>query len=152
MKPQMMQHYPHDPAGGVVGDCDRASVASILEMDVEDVPHFYEGWDGKSDTLDMWVARREWLRSQGWDIIPMAVWGDDPEAALGVLEGTSYDDRYFLFIGLSPRGTNHTVVAANGEIVHDPHPDGGGIVGPLDVNDEYFGVEFLVGFRPQMVA
>lgn len=36
---------------------------------------------------------------------------------------------YHVVVGPSPRGAyNHAVVGLNGKIVHDPHPDGGGLL------------------------
>ena len=38
---------------------------------------------------------------------------------------------YGILGGRSPRGTDHSVIIRGGEIVWDPHPAGGGVVGPL---------------------
>lgn len=49
---------------------------------------------------------------------------------------------YVMIGGESPRGNNHVVIAADGEIIHDPHPDGGGLIGPC--NNGLYYVETLV--------
>jgi len=51
MKPQEQQ-YSHNPDAGVFGDCFRASIASILELPIDDVPHFL--YDGSQD---LWLER-----------------------------------------------------------------------------------------------
>jgi hypothetical protein len=40
MKP-IDQEFMHDPEKGIIGDCFRACIASILELDINEVPHFY---------------------------------------------------------------------------------------------------------------
>jgi len=44
------------------GDCFRACVASVLEMKIDDVPHFCE--DGKHDGV-WYLAFRDWLKERG---------------------------------------------------------------------------------------
>ncbi len=36
----LMQRNHHDPANGIYGDCHRAAIASLLELPMDDVPHF----------------------------------------------------------------------------------------------------------------
>lgn len=49
-----------DPANGSYGDCVRACVASILEMESEQVPHFYHDGDGEAgfERMRFWLADR----------------------------------------------------------------------------------------------
>lgn len=37
------QEFRHDPENGVYGDCQRAIVASLLGLEMSEVPHFNEG-------------------------------------------------------------------------------------------------------------
>lgn len=48
---------------------------------------------------------------------------------------------YYLLGGDAGRGTGHTVVGFGGTIVHDPHPDNVGLIGPMD--DGYYWVTFF---------
>lgn len=36
-------------------------------------------------------------------------------------------DTLYMVTGLSPRGVGHVVIYRNGEMIHDPHPDNGGV-------------------------
>jgi len=89
------------------GNCLQACVATVLELELETVPNFvdFEDWRGE---LQAFLARYGF-----W-----AVWLADGPTPRG----------YHLIEGIGPRGLCHAVVGHNGEIVHDPHPDGGGIV------------------------
>jgi hypothetical protein len=107
---------------GVRGDCFRACVASILELPIEDVPHFV------AIEKDWWGEVQRWLAK--WDLF--ALWirvGED------FMLGWPAETTYCILNGESPRakGRKHCVVARldgwNFEVVHDPHPEGGGIVG-----------------------
>ena len=144
MTPQK-QLFRHDPAADVYGDCDRAAVASLLDMRAERVPHWYNGiWDG-SDDADIEKAherRRRWLAGRGIRLIQLALTSPDLEQLLGSISKTN-PDAYFLLVGESANGTGHTVVCHEGAIVHDPHPDDPGIVGPEPRSGCYW-VEFLV--------
>ena len=92
-----------------------AAVASVLELDLDDVPNFAavegDGW---------WRSFTDWLAARGWGVI--------------VLEGHYRWAGLALTRGKSPRGTyNHLVVTRAGELVHDPHPSGAGLDGnPID--------------------
>ncbi len=38
------------------------------------------------------------------------------------------DDRPYMVVGISPRGLNHVCIYQNGKLLHDPHPEGGGLL------------------------
>lgn len=140
MKPIMQSIFTPDGAPGVThvdgrpGDCYRACIASVFEMELEDVPHFVEigehlGDDDGSGTHHWWHVTREWLRRVfNLDICNIGVesW---PQVRADVLQS---DWRWALAAGKSPRDTNHIVVwdAVADELAHDPSPHGGGIVKP----------------------
>ncbi|CBA14749.1 hypothetical protein XALC_0204 [Xanthomonas albilineans GPE PC73] len=56
-------------------------------------------------------------------------------------------DIRYLLCGMSPRGTNHTVIACGGGYDWDPHPDGGFLVGPL--TSGYYEITFLLPLSMQ---
>ena len=102
------------------GNCMQACVASILEVDLDQVPNFMEfGPDEYLKTIT------EWCKSLGVIVINIdfAIKHDD------VFE--LFEDSYLIASGKSPRDEtkNHAVVWKNGSIVHDPHPDKTGLVG-----------------------
>lgn len=92
------------------GNCLQAAVASLFELALDDVPHFvaeddwwgcFEGWLARRNLLPVWI-------SEGHQI----PWGID-----------------YLATGTSPRGAfKHVVIERNGELVHDPHPSGAGLL------------------------
>lgn len=107
---------------GIPGDCLRAAVASLLDLPLHEVPHFalYRSW---------WDTMRRWVRdTYGLDfaclapvngtVRPYLLGGDDPEWS-GLLIGN----------GPSPRGPfwHVSIVDADLELVHDPHPSDMGL-------------------------
>lgn len=128
-----MQLFRHDPNNGVNGDCVRAVIASLLNKEnVEEVPHFGEGLDfSSSDAVPVFEQRIDaYLGTQqvkkfrtaytcGLDDLYNFVLRDNPGVPI-IVEG------------MSPRGRNHSVIYFNGVLAHDPHPDGGGIIGQMD--------------------
>lgn len=115
----------HDPPH-TIGNCFRASVASILEIGIDDMPHFEQTmFDG---TDDSWYAEFvDWLYDQGYGLVEWYVTHPDHcDIYVGPPPGT-----YVLATGPSPRHETeaHCVVYRNGELAHDPHPEGGGLAG-----------------------
>ena len=93
------------------GNCLQAAFASLFELPLEAVPHFVaeDDWWG---CLERWLAARGllpvWVPHS--DVIP---WGIP-----------------YLATGVSPRGEfKHVVIEQNGELIHDPHPEGTGLKG-----------------------
>ena len=119
--------FPH-------GNCFAACLASILELPIADVPNFCDGdnprW--KADCL-------EWLRPFGLYLLSVALPDDFPADQMPA--------GYHVMSGKSPRGKfNHSVVGFAGKMVHDPHPSGDGIDGPIT---EY---DFFVSLDPSELA
>jgi predicted subunit of tRNA(5-methylaminomethyl-2-thiouridylate) methyltransferase len=54
---------------GLGGNCFAASIASILELPVEEVPNFMA-----IETADYWTPMREWLRQRGKSECKKAFW------------------------------------------------------------------------------
>lgn len=106
------------------GNCFSACLASILELPIEDVPNFFEAQiiDGAAG---WWAALRDWLWTRGYGVIVL----NDPCGRLSQsLPGL------LIVSGESPRGRMHATIWESGSLVHDPHPEGGGIHSPLDIS------------------
>lgn len=131
------QLFRHDPESGVYGDCARTVIACILRMDIEDVPHVHGDITGE----DQSAMHDEFLAKHGINRIWIAFRAETPDQAVDWASQWS-NGMPFILSGESPRGTNHVVIGHEGKIIHDPHPDGGDLVGPTD-NDHYY-VEWLV--------
>ena len=101
--------------------CMAACVASILEIDLADVPRCFDG--RTADDEDAWDrdAQLRWLAGRGYGAIEFklltgVMWPPTP----GI---------YCIVTGRSPRGTMHAVVGATREmpalceLIHDPFWD-----------------------------
>lgn len=110
-----------------------ACLASILELDLDDVPNFGDDRTpqvaAEAGPMGWWTALRRWLRAGPPGYGPLDIgatsdlaevtWGDAPPEARYVVAGI-------------PRlgGWAHSVVAdALGFVVHDPYPGGSVAVG-----------------------
>lgn len=100
---------PGDPKA--TGNCMAACVASLLELDLDNVPNF------AADPRDTWwQGFQEWLVDRGWVAV--------------VLDGDYPWPGYSAASGKSPRGDyKHLVIHRGGKLVHDPHPAGTGLAG-----------------------
>lgn len=111
-----------------IGNCYPSCIASLLDLDLADVPHVYQlhPTDDEAAMQEM----LDWLRTRGLSSMSFG-WSD-------------WVQRYMhgslcVISGKSPRGGfNHAVVGEitreGWRLVHDPHPSGAGIVGePTDV-------------------
>lgn len=110
------------PDAEVVGNCYPACIASLLECDLSDVPHVYQLHRDNDAALTELLA---WLQPRGFTIM-CHPWGDWVHRWL--------NGALVIMSGKSPRGDwSHAVIGritADGwSLVHDPHPDGTGIVG-----------------------
>lgn len=96
------------------GDCMRAVVASLLDMTIEQVPHFIrfgEKW------LDMYLG---FLELCGWEYVG----NNSPGGVFPQIDGSI--NGYFYAVvpsSLYPDGTHAVVMDLNGIIVHDPNPN-----------------------------
>lgn len=118
------------------GNCLQACLASLLELPLDDVPNFcspdlgpVEKW---SLRMQSWLAE---VHGLGW--IPVLP-SDQGEATYP--EGTviGYPRGLSIKTGKSPRGDfQHSCVARDGEIVHDPYPGGGGVLPPCSYDILY---------------
>ena len=100
---------------GVDGNCQSACIATITGIPLDAIPNFTKL--GKTD-LQRRQAMCEWLWAHGWGIVTF------------VASDTEIRRWYPGFViagGESARGIYHGVVYKDGELWHDPHPDGTGL-------------------------
>lgn len=123
------------------GNCLSASLASVLELSLDEVPDFV-----KEHGLNYYHAVNEWLSQFGLMWLRVVVPPDSLPRFRPLPAGA-----ICLVTGHSPRGQgNHSIVATiedgwNVKLLHDPHPSGRGIVGK-----PWF-IEFLVPMDPKVV-
>ncbi len=98
------------------GNCFSACVASILELGIEDVPHFC-AYSNKR-----WLREAEaWLRENyNLTLLSFASRGTSGVYCIPAI--------HHILSGQSVRGLCHSVVGFRGKVVHDPHPSRKGIV------------------------
>lgn len=113
----MIEHrctVAHKPDAGSYGDCFRACVASILDIeDIESVPNFAAGGaDWYADFVD-WCYRRNIAA------ITFGIDGNEPIEAVGAF--MSGHNRYaiYILIGDTADGTHCAIYRAGG-LLHDP--------------------------------
>lgn len=142
MKPIDQTQF-YDEEKGTSGDCWRACLASILELDITSVPHFVAedraGGGHWFFETEKWLARRNlWIFEKHLS---------DGTGWIGpIIEGKS-GIGYFILNGKSPRGEHlHSVVAQGGNMVHDPHPSRAGLDGPPTA------VTIFVALNPALVS
>ena len=134
------QAFRHRPQEGVTGDCWRTCIATVLGVDRDAVPHVLAAdVDGDPD-----VMMRDWLATHGLGLVTFYIPGDAAELVdvLGFI-GMECPGVNVILSGMSPREINHSVVAADGAIVHDPAigADGTALVGPM--NNGYWQIEAI---------
>lgn len=127
--PQLNRHNPPDS----YGDCERACLASLLELPCEAVPNFCEPGPGETFSHSRWEVRRNaWLAERGF--VPIQQCYHETLSLDGVLAGSAAYHRglHFILTGESSNHVNHSVIVCDGVIVHDPSIDQSGIIGPCD--------------------
>lgn len=105
---------------GELGNCMSAVIATMLQIELNEVPYFIDGLDsnnGKTkeeNAIVFWDRIEDFLESKGLEISHYnydADWlRENP-------------DCYFLVSGVSPRGRHHVAIYKGDKPFHDPHPD-----------------------------
>lgn len=134
------QQYKHKPPA-TYGDCHRAALASLLELNLEEVPHFMQGL-GPDDGAIFNQLQDDFLRERGLDCIVIAFETtklEDVFACLMAMNGP----KLFLLGGESANNCGHTVVASPNGIIWDPSQNDSGIIGPM--KDGYYWITYIVG-------
>jgi hypothetical protein len=89
------------------GNCQQAATASLLGLELDEVPNFMEQPEG------FWQSFYAFLKRRGLYAFELG-----PNWA---------PDCYYLAYGPSSRGVSHAVVYRDGELAFDPHPSDEGI-------------------------
>lgn len=100
----------HNPEKGINGNCFRACIASILEVDIDSLPIFEDYFDLWPDVFVAWCNANR---------IDFCFTANPPNG-------------YSIITGTSIRGVLHCCIAFDGVVVHDPHPSK---VGLLEIRD-----------------
>ncbi len=125
---KVIQEVPdNDLEKGIVGDCLRAAIASILDLPLKSVPHFMQIYwpdaDKAARAFDKFVA------GQGYVMLVL------PGPAFMDLIRENDVDCYHLIGGIASSNGDtapHAVVGLNGKIVHDPNPMKPGLKGAIE--------------------
>lgn len=122
-----LQRIRHNPTGGTYGDCYRTAIACLLDVDPEEVPHA-NGADYAPGQQD--AELRAWLAPQKLNLVSFAYAEPDLSTLLGSMALCCGPDCNFILSGESTRGVDHSLIANASGVVHDVHPDQGGLIGP----------------------
>lgn len=102
----------HNPP--IIGNCFASAIASILEMEVEDVIQIQEHYED----VGWYALLNRWLAKRGWRV-----------RVISKYMANKLKGKHYFVTGLSPNypGEYHICIFKNGKMVHDPHPEGRGI-------------------------
>lgn len=103
---------------GEIGDCVRCSIASVLGIPRDEVPHFVRGEAGE--------------HNHAWRF-DLEDWLDDRDLAMVQIDPRLRPPCLYLVVGPTIRSKaeqeTHMVVMYAGELEHDPHPSRAGLTG-----------------------
>lgn len=133
MKPVNQTIFSSKDDPSIKGNCLTACVASLLEMNIEDVPY----WAGMPDHEwgeNFWNFIDNHAIRCGWGAYyvgeKMKLPEDSEEEFWNkVKKICSGIDGYYIVCGTSPRGftAGHAVIYKDGKLAHDPHPSRDGV-------------------------
>jgi hypothetical protein len=109
----------HDPPQSY-GDCLRACIASIMDLDPEHVPHFA---DLAATGTEARASARRWLGLRGLTITAFALDDQPLQDVLDWMGANNPDTTWMLFGSTTSdtrAGGDHVVVCQGGAVVHDP--------------------------------
>lgn len=108
------------------GDCLRAAIATVLDLDTEQVPHFYHD----NPASDVALHRvRDFLFAGGDAPFIINYPPDIARDELLEMLGTLNPNATYLLFG-NTGNEDHVVVCQGGKVVHNPAWYGGTLVGP----------------------
>lgn len=105
-----------DPENGKYGDCVRACLASMLELESSQVPHFFATYtDGVKENRDMQI----WFAERGQILAFLGLPGSWSKEEFFDYMADTYKDREYMLWADFGSG-DHAVVCKGGEIIHNP--------------------------------
>lgn len=128
----MIQHtqtiFGNGEAGATPGNCMQTAVASLLDLPLEEVPHFVALPENQ-----WWSAFLDWVGKRGLRLEMYAPrFPTLAEYAGGTLITGPLSmvpkDKIVLALGMAERGFEHVVLYQDGKLVHDPHPSEAGLL------------------------
>lgn len=118
---------------GIGGNCEGATLATLLQLDLKDIPDFWDGCDKTKPTCKVEGAKYQenvnnFLKEHNLKSFSIGFEEATDESNLWVIDISKGAGVKHLVNGISPRGYMHSVIYEDGELWHDPHPDGGGVI------------------------
>ncbi len=113
--------------GKKTGNCFSACVASILELSLEEIPSFcvYYSPSISAEKFDKWLSEKNLFTI----LVKFNKNNPPNKKYMG----------YHIIAGQSPRyNCTHAVVGYGDKILHDPHPDGDGLLNKNDWEYMFF--------------
>lgn len=113
-----VKHQPPDS----YGDCLRACVATVLDLDAEQVPHFADCGASADEAL---AHARRWLGERGLTVACFAFPGSEPLSDVMEYMGAMNNGVTWLLFGSTAKrgasdGGDHVNVCRGGVVAHDP--------------------------------
>ena len=143
---EQKQKYRHDLAIGHVGDCFRTSIACVLNVDRDSVPHFFEAvWNNDRSALMAHEHLNRWLTEEGHGLHFIEFPVDSPSLAYFKDYLENYFKDLYVLVGCNSKNGGHSVVMRGNHYMWDPSIDNSGCVGPMD--DGYYWIGLLVHRR-----
>lgn len=105
----------HDPENGKYGDCVRACIASILELDAEKVPHFYDAGRTGEEAIPL---IRDWLATMDLAAFFSSYPGEIPLDDLLAFQEAQNPQCIYMLFGSTVSG-DHVAIYEGGKFIHD---------------------------------
>lgn len=115
--PRYLRKIDQTRFGKPHGNCFQACLATVLGVDLEDVPNWNSYKDDSDDAITDWFQPYQaWAHSLGFHLLMIRF----EEGGLPKIP--------MIATGNSPRGLNHSVVVIGDFLYHDPHPSRHGLL------------------------
>jgi hypothetical protein len=124
MTPQRQTIFSDDEKG-TKGNCFTACIASIMDLPINEVPHFASYGQDWFKVFWEFLKDKPFEMNGTWSVQSMPNWKEEFNGI----------DGYVIVGGESPRGVKggHAVIYKNGEPFFDPHPSDDFIVEEQDI-------------------
>ena len=111
------QTIKHNPAIGQYGDCFRTCVACLLDLEVDQVPHFCEnGGKNAASEMDAWL-----IHNYGLYLFAVPFENGTLESVLAAVARNNPGP--YLLVGESSNHCNHCVICQGDKVIHNPNPN-----------------------------